>query len=164
MTTDATLRALVDLSQVDSQLSGEGALTDRVAHALECRRAALRKAIPGNFLAAYDALGRAGRRPAVVPVVRGAHCGGCYMRIPPQLDALVRRGQSLCSCPHCRRLLYSSTRAVESDGGNEPEHKPARDRAATNQRKSNLKRTLRATAAGRPAVKKPQPVRRSALR
>jgi hypothetical protein len=163
MTTDATLRALVDLSQVDRQLSGEGALTDRMARALEGRRATLRKAIPGNFLAAYDALGRAGRRPAVVPVVRGAHCGGCYMRIPPQLDALVRRGQSLCSCPHCRRLLYSSTRAVESLGS-KPEHKPAGAAAAPNQKKSNRRRTLRAKAAGRPSVKKPQPVRRSALR
>lgn len=161
MTTDGTLRALVDLSEVDRQLSGEGALTDRVARSLESRRATLRKAIPGNFLAAYDALGRAGRRPPVVPLVRGAHCGGCYMRIPPQLDALVRRGQSLCSCPHCRRLL---ARAVESGVGNEPEHKPAGDGAATNRRKSNRRRTLRATAAGRPSVKKPQPVRRSALR
>jgi hypothetical protein len=164
MTTDGTLRALLDLSEVDRQLSGEGALTDRVARALEGRRATLREAIPGNFLAAYDALGRAGRHPAVVPLVRGAHCGGCYMRIPPQLDALVRRGQSLGSCPSCRRLLYSSARAVESDGGNEPERKPAGDGAATNQKKSNRRRTLRATAAGRASVKKPQPVRRSALR
>jgi hypothetical protein len=163
MTTDGTLRALLDLSEVDRQLSGEGALTDRVARALEGRRATLREAIPGNFLAAYDALGRAGRHPAVVPLVRGAHCGGCYMRIPPQLDALVRRGQSLCSCPHCHRLLYSSTGA-ESDGGNKPRHKPAGDGTAANQRKSNRRRTLRVTAAGRPSVKKPQPVRRSALR
>jgi hypothetical protein len=96
--------------------------------------------------------------------VRGAHCGGCYMRIPPQLDALVRRGQSLCSCPHCRRLLYSSTRAADFEVRNEPEHKPAGAAAATNQRKSNRRRTLRAKAAGRPSVKKPQPVRRSALR
>jgi C4-type zinc ribbon domain len=163
MTTDKTLRALVDLSQIDRQLSGEGALKDRVAHALEGRRAGLRKAIPGNFLAAYDALGRAGRRPAVVPVVRGAHCGGCYMRIPPQLESLVRRGQSLCSCPHCRRLLYSSTRAADFEVRSEPEHKPA-GVGATNQRKSNSRRTLRAKAGGRPPVKKPQPLRHSALR
>ena len=60
---DRTVRALTDLAAVDDQLSGGEALIDGLAPALEERRAALREAIPGLFLAAYDALGRAGRRP-----------------------------------------------------------------------------------------------------
>jgi hypothetical protein len=164
MTMDGTVRALADLAEVDQQLSGGGALTDRLARALEKRRAALREAIPSKFLAAYDVLGRAGRRPAVVPVVRGAYCGGCYLRLPPQLGASMRQGQSLCCCPHCRRLLYSSAGAADSEGGKESERDPAGDGAAANQRTSNRKRrTPRATAAGRPSDKA-RPVRRSALR
>jgi C4-type zinc ribbon domain len=152
MTMEVTLRALADLSEVDRQLSGDGAPTGRAAHALEGRRAALREAIPGNFLAAYDALGRAGRRPAAVPLVRGAHCGGCYMRIPPQLDAFVRRGQSVCSCPHCRRLLYVAALPAESgDGdGNGSERPPKGGRPATESGTSSRKRrTPRATGAER---------------
>jgi hypothetical protein len=119
---DRTVRALTDLSAVDDQLSGKEVLMDGLALALEERRAALRAAIPGVFLAAHDALGRVGRRPVVVQV-HGGHCGGCYLRLPPQLDSVIRRRQSLCLCPHCRRLLYSSPRAGEGENTNESKHK-----------------------------------------
>jgi hypothetical protein len=91
---------------------------DGLVLALEGRRAALREALPSLFLAAYDALCRAGRRPVVVPV-RGAHCGGCYLRLPPQLYSSIPRRQSPCTCPHCGRLLYSSTRLREVENASE---------------------------------------------
>jgi predicted nucleic acid-binding Zn-ribbon protein len=118
---DKTVEALTGLSAVDDQLSGKEALMDGLAPALEQRRAALREAVPSVFLAAYDALGRAGRRPVIV-AVRGGHCSGCYLRLPPQLDSTIRRRQSLCSCPHCGRLLYSSTRLSDREGASESEH------------------------------------------
>jgi len=115
MTIEETVRALAELSDIDLRLSTPGSGEDRVARSLEGRRAALREAIPANMLAAYDDLARSGRRPAVVPLVRGSYCGGCYMRVPPQLHAFVRRGQSVCSCPRCRRMLYVA-RDPESTG------------------------------------------------
>jgi predicted nucleic acid-binding Zn-ribbon protein len=118
MTIEETVRALAELSDIDLRLSSAGSQEDRVSPSLEGRRAALRKAIPGNMLAAYDDLARAGRRPAVVPIVRGSYCGGCYMRVPPQLHAFVRRGQSVCSCTRCRRLLYFAAPTAESERGN----------------------------------------------
>jgi predicted nucleic acid-binding Zn-ribbon protein len=124
MTIEGTVRALAELSEIDQRLSGAGEGKDRV-YTLEGRRWALREAIPGNYLAAYDDLGRAGRRPAVVPLVHGAHCGGCHMRVPPQLGVFVRRSQSVCSCPHCRRLLYFAAPAAESERGNGPERHAA---------------------------------------
>lgn len=130
---DRTIQALTDLSTVDDQLSGRAAPGD--GHALEKRRAALRDAIPETFLAAYDALGRAGRRPVIVPV-RGAHCGGCYLRLPPKLDSSLRRRQSLCSCPHCRRLLYSRL----AEPGEATTSKPGPDRPATTGRKTTRTR------------------------
>jgi hypothetical protein len=116
-----TVRALTDLSAVDDQLSARETLVEGLVLALEERRAALRVTIPGLLLAAYDGLGRVGRRPVVVPV-RGAHCGGCYLRVPPQLDSLLRRSQSLCACPHCGRLLYASPRGGESEKASESKH------------------------------------------
>jgi len=115
MTIEETVRALAELSDIDLRLSTPGSGEDRVSRSLEGRRAALREAIPANMLAAYDDLARSGRRPAVVPLVRGSYCGGCYMRVPPQLHAFVRRGQSVCSCPRCRRMLYVA-RDPESTG------------------------------------------------
>jgi hypothetical protein len=113
---DKTIRALEDLSATDGQLRSDAPLSDVFIKTLEKRRAALRNAIPEPFLIAYDALGRVGRRPAVVPV-RQAHCGGCYLRLPPQLASAIRHRQSLCSCPHCRRLLYLPAPPETEDSG-----------------------------------------------
>jgi predicted nucleic acid-binding Zn-ribbon protein len=129
MTTEATVRALADLSEIDSRLSSTEAPKGPARRALETLRAELRKIIPSSFVSAYDALGRARRRPAVVPLVRGAHCGGCYIRIPPQLGASIRRGLSVSSCPHCRRLLYFADRPHDSGGGNDSsDRQPRKDR------------------------------------
>jgi hypothetical protein len=138
---DKTVRALTGLSAVDDQLSEREALMDGLALALQERRAAFRDAIPGIFLAAYDALGRVGRRPVVVEVRRG-HCSGCYLRLPPQLDSTIRRRQSLCSCPHCGRLLYSSTRLSDTEGAPEPKGHETGDRLARNVRKSKRARGI----------------------
>jgi predicted nucleic acid-binding Zn-ribbon protein len=130
MTIEATVRALADLSEIDSRLSSTEAPKGLARRALETLRAELREIIPATFVSAYDALGRARVRPAVVPLVRGAHCGGCHIRIPPQLGASIRRGLSVCSCPHCRRLLYFADRPRESEGGNDSNDRlPRKDRA-----------------------------------
>src|SRR6266496_2326395 len=65
---DKTVSALEDLSATDSQLGGDAPLTAEFVRALKKRRTALRDAIPSALLVAYDALGRMGRRPAVVQV------------------------------------------------------------------------------------------------
>jgi predicted nucleic acid-binding Zn-ribbon protein len=121
---DKTVRALEDLSATDGQLRGDAPLTDAFIRTLEKRRTALRDAIPESFLLAYDALGRMGRRPAVV-AIRKAHCGGCYLRLPPQLESAIRRRQSLPACPHCRRLLYSPSEDA-SAAKPEPERLPVK--------------------------------------
>lgn len=137
---DKIVRALTGLSAVDDRLSEREAPMDGFALALQERRAAFRDAIPGIFLAAYDALGRVGRRPVLVPV-HGAHCGGCYLRLPPQLDSSIRRRQSLCPCPHCRRLLYASPRAADNEDGTESKHETG-GHLAGNVRKSKRTREI----------------------
>src|SRR5713226_4657032 len=119
---DRTVRALTDLSAVDDQLSRKEALMGRGVLTLKARRAVLREAIPKVLLTAYDALARMGRRPVVVEV-RGVHCSGCYLRLPPQLGSSIRRRQSLCPCPHCRRLLYMPPSTQESEISDASRHK-----------------------------------------
>jgi hypothetical protein len=126
---DRTVRALTDLSAVDDQLARKESLLERGILALEAQRAALRESIPMVFLAAYDSLFRMGRRPVVVEV-RGAHCSGCRLRLPPQLGSSIRRRQSLCLCPHCRRMLYLSPPAGASEDKNESTHNVGSELAA----------------------------------
>jgi hypothetical protein len=105
MTMDGTIRALTDLSEIDRRLGESAALAGAALAALERRRDALRKSIPASPLQSYDALGRTGRRPFLVEL-RSTHCGGCYLRLPPQIHSRIRRRESLGACPHCSRLLY----------------------------------------------------------
>lgn len=127
---EETVRALADLASIDQQLSA-AADGDEFSRAIVRRRTALRKRIPGSLLETYDSLVRMGRRPAVVPA-SNAHCGGCHLRLPPQLDSSLRRRQSLCPCPHCRRLLFVPNGADDGakDGEGETQQ-PRKVRPAT---------------------------------
>lgn len=100
---DETARALADLSAIEDQIAGMNG--GELLPVLVRRRGALRRKVPTAHLAAYDALERFHRRPVVVPV-RRSHCGGCHLRVPPQLESLLRRNPALMACPHCQRLLY----------------------------------------------------------
>lgn len=42
---------------------------------------------------------------AFVPVENGT-CGGCHMKVPPQLVQDAKRGDTMVSCSYCGRLLY----------------------------------------------------------
>ncbi len=69
---------------------------------------AMRDGARGNvekqWLKAYDTLiGKRGY--AVASVVKGV-CQGCHMALPPQLNNILARMQSIESCPRCARLIY----------------------------------------------------------
>ena len=119
MNIENAVRNLTDLSAVDDRITNADGGADPVEIELRDRRAALRGTLPDVVLSAYDALARIRRRPVVVGV-RSAHCGGCHLRLPPQLDASIRRRQSLSACPHCRRLLYPAPPIEERKTIEEP--------------------------------------------
>ena len=52
----------------------------------------------------YDTLS-AKRGYAVAPVVKGV-CQGCHMTLPPQLNNILARMESIETCPRCGRLVY----------------------------------------------------------
>jgi hypothetical protein len=129
---EETVRALADLAAIDLQLTAGVAPGEEFTRAIARRRNALRKRIPGSLLESYDSLVRMGRRPAVVPA-SNAHCGGCHLRLPPQVDSSLRRRQSLCPCPHCRRLLYLPSGAGDGAKADEQDsrHRPKKDLEVT---------------------------------
>jgi len=60
---------------------------------------------PELYTAYQQAAQRAGGL-AVVEVMADETCGGCYLRVRPQLISEVRKQERLVPCPHCKRLLF----------------------------------------------------------
>jgi hypothetical protein len=57
--------------------------------------------------------------------VRGAHCGGCHLRLPPRLLQQIRRNGNAVGCPYCGRLLFYEI--VSAPGAADEKRDPTRD-------------------------------------
>jgi uncharacterized protein len=80
-----------------------GAIHSQLAEARATRDAA-RAQVDAQWLKIYDTLAQK-RGYAVAPVVKGV-CQGCHMALPPQLNNILARMESIETCPRCGRLVY----------------------------------------------------------
>ena len=94
----------------DELTSSEAAMADQVtelnnnlAEAKTARDTARTK-VEKSWVKTYDTLS-AKRGYAVAPVIKGT-CQGCHMALPPQLNNILARMQSIETCPRCGRLVY----------------------------------------------------------
>ncbi|HEY5923846.1 MAG TPA: C4-type zinc ribbon domain-containing protein [Kofleriaceae bacterium] len=78
-------------------------LESQLAEARAARDTA-RSGVEKNWVKVYDTLS-AKRGYAVAPVVKGV-CQGCHMALPPQLNNILARMESIETCPRCGRLVY----------------------------------------------------------
>ena len=94
----------------DELAAGEAAMKDQVeslnAQLAEAKTArdAARANVETKWVKTYDTLA-AKRGYAVAPVIKGV-CQGCHMALPPQLNNILARMQSIETCPRCGRLVY----------------------------------------------------------
>lgn len=100
-----------DVEGVRSELTtSEAAQADQLGqlHAQLAEAKATRDEARGkvdkNTLKTYDSL-VAKRGVAVAPVIKGV-CQGCHMALPPQLNNILARMESIEQCPRCGRLVY----------------------------------------------------------
>lgn len=63
-------------------------------------------AIPEEWKELYELLNTRHPGTACVPL-EGENCGGCHWTLVPQTRQLVRVGEELVRCEHCRRFLYA---------------------------------------------------------
>jgi predicted nucleic acid-binding Zn-ribbon protein len=93
-----------ELETNEAAQSGQlGELRAALAEAITTRDAA-RAQVDKQWLKVYDSL--VGKRGyAVAPVVKGV-CQGCHMALPPQLNNILARMESIETCPRCGRLVY----------------------------------------------------------
>jgi predicted nucleic acid-binding Zn-ribbon protein len=100
-----------DVQKIRDELSSsEAGMADQVS-AMNAELAAARTArdsargsVEKNWLKTYDTLA-AKRGYAVAPVIKGV-CQGCHMALPPQLNNILARMESIETCPRCGRLVY----------------------------------------------------------
>jgi predicted nucleic acid-binding Zn-ribbon protein len=100
-----------DVQQLRDQLAASEAgmadqvqaLASQLAEAKTARDAA-RSQVEKQWVKTYDSLS-AKRGYAVAPVVKGV-CQGCHMALPPQLNNILARMESIETCPRCGRLVY----------------------------------------------------------
>jgi uncharacterized protein len=94
----------------DELTQSEAAMADQVqaldAQLTEARAArdTARASVEKQWVKTYDSLS-AKRGYAVAPVVKGV-CQGCHMALPPQLNNILARMESIETCPRCGRLVY----------------------------------------------------------
>lgn len=86
------------VSETQDILSGDMATYDH-------ERDELMTLIQPDLYTAYQRAARQAGGVAMVELMAGETCGGCYLRIRPQLVSEVKKQESLVSCPHCKRLL-----------------------------------------------------------
>jgi len=72
---------------------------------LEANREALASAVDESARARYERLVRSKGENVVVGVQHGV-CGGCHMKLPPQLLVTCQADKELVACSNCGRILY----------------------------------------------------------
>jgi len=72
---------------------------------LQANREELSAAVDPGVRARYDRLQRNKGENVVVGVQHGV-CGGCHMRVPPQLLVQCQAQQEVVTCSNCGRILY----------------------------------------------------------
>lgn len=83
------------------------ALAERIAVG-ETKRQQLVHNLEAQLYAMYQRLATLRHGQAVVYMQDGT-CGGCYLKVQPQLVSEIRRQEKLIVCPHCQRMLLWPT-------------------------------------------------------
>jgi uncharacterized protein len=108
------LRAMADASeakkQVESQVSQldqrEQNLKKELAE-LQQGRAELSAAVDETARVRYERLLKSKGDNVIVGITHGV-CGGCHMKLPPQIMVTCRSQKELVACSNCGRILYYS--------------------------------------------------------
>jgi uncharacterized protein len=82
-------------------------LAERIAVG-ETKRQQLVNNLEAQLYAMYQRLAALRHGQAVVYMQDGT-CGGCYLKVQPQLVSEIRRQEKLIVCPHCQRMLLWPT-------------------------------------------------------
>ena len=93
------------VKQEIQRIEGEMAALDHALQQAEADRQRLTPSLDPQILAQYERVLHNRNGLALVPLI-GEACGGCHMKLPPQIANEVSQQKQLVSCDNCARLLY----------------------------------------------------------
>ena len=70
-----------------------------------------RKGIEDRLLKSYDKIRTSYRNGLAVATVERDSCGGCFNRIPPQIQLEISQRKKIIACEHCGRILVDNETA-----------------------------------------------------
>jgi len=94
-----------DLDQKKEELEKIIEKTDKEQKSLNKKSDKQRTKIEARLLKAYDKARNAYRNGLAVVTHRRGSCGGCFNRIPPQLQIEIGLRKEILACEHCGRVL-----------------------------------------------------------
>ena len=77
------------------------------------RKAKVAQTLPRAALSSYERVLAKRDGKAVVAAVQGS-CGGCKMKIPPQIWVKIQLGREVFQCANCQRYLYYTVEASQA--------------------------------------------------
>ena len=104
---EALAQAEQHFAEDSQRLKAEQAKLRAKVEADLAQREALRRAIPAEDLAIYEALRKKKPNGVAVALIRNGACGQCGAVPPSQLTQQANTGDKLAFCPNCGRVLYA---------------------------------------------------------
>jgi len=95
----------VDFNAINKEVSAEKAVIEKSKGELFVKREELSRNLEQKVLSFYEKIRIWAGNTAVVPVKKQA-CYGCYMKLNDKTYSEVIKGDEICNCPHCGRILY----------------------------------------------------------
>ena len=79
--------------------------TDKEERSLRKKSESAKKKIEDRLLKSYNKIRSSYRNGLAVVNVERDSCGGCYNRIPPQIQLEIGLRRKIIACEHCGRVL-----------------------------------------------------------
>ena len=115
---------IIDLEHKKSELTEIVAETEKEEANILKERAETEKHVEEKLLKAYDRIRLNVKNGiAVAPILRSS-CGGCFAKMPPQLEADIKSYKKIVICEHCGRVLVDAKLAGIEDDVLVEEEKP----------------------------------------
>ncbi len=91
------------------------AKTDKEEASLNKKSTSARKAIEERLLNSYDRIRARYRNGLSVVTIERDACGGCYNRLPPQMQIEIGMRKNIMACEHCGRVLIDEILAGKKE-------------------------------------------------
>ena len=92
-----------ELNELDDRFNE---LTER-SNQMKLDRRRMAENCDGNLLKKYSRILNNKKDAAIVFIESGAHCGGCHMKLPPQVINDAKNASKIVGCNFCGRILYN---------------------------------------------------------